>query len=139
MSVVPFPVLGSVIFGTVLHWAPYQKWTLRAWSHFRYWALPVLVRSLVGSHTRTGLYVCGPISGTGLCHFWYGPSLGPVPEVDSTRVVPFLVLGSDSSGTVIVRVPYQNWALCAWWVRLLVWVCGKTVHVLLLEAQLSDY
>ena len=47
MRVVPFPVLGYAISGTVI----------------------VRVR------TRTGLYVCGPISGTGLCHFLYGPSL----------------------------------------------------------------
>jgi hypothetical protein len=43
------------------------------WSHFRYRALPVLARSFLGSHTGTGIYVCGPISGTGLCQFRYGP------------------------------------------------------------------
>jgi hypothetical protein len=114
MRVVPFPVLGSASSGTVIVRVLHRIWTLCAWSHFRYWALPVLVRSLLGSHIRTGLYVRGPISGTGLCHFWHSPSLGPVPEVDFTCVVPFPVLGSASSGMVIVRVPYQNWTLCAW-------------------------
>ena len=47
MRVVPFLVLGSASSGTVI----------------------VRVR------TRAGLYVRGPISGTGLCHFLFGPSL----------------------------------------------------------------
>ena len=47
MHVVPFPVLGSASSGTVI----------------------------VRVHTRAGLYVCGPISDTGLCHFLYGLSL----------------------------------------------------------------
>ena len=52
------------------------------------------------------------ISGTGLCHFRYGHSLGPVPELDSMCVIPFPVLGSASSGMVVSRVPYRNWTLC---------------------------
>ena len=91
---VPFPELGCAIFGTVLHWAPYWKWTLCAWSHFRYQALPAPVLSLLGSRTRTGLYVRGPISGTGLCYFRYR----------------------------IHWAPYLNWTLCVWshfWYRAL--------------------
>ena len=64
--------------------------------------------------TGTGRDSFRTISGTGLCHFWYGHSLGPVPEVDSMRVVSFPVPGSSSSGTVVVGDPYQNWTLCAW-------------------------
>jgi hypothetical protein len=60
--------------------------------------MPFPVRSFTGPCTGTGLYARGPISGTGLCQFWYGRSLGPVPELDSMRVVPFLVPGSASSG-----------------------------------------
>jgi hypothetical protein len=56
---VPFPVLGYAISGTVIHWAPYRNWTLCAWSHFRYQALPVPVCSFLGSHTGTGIYVRG--------------------------------------------------------------------------------
>jgi hypothetical protein len=62
---VPFPVLGYAISGTVIHWALYQKWALCVWSYFRYGALPVPVQSFTGSRTETGLYVRGPISGTG--------------------------------------------------------------------------
>ncbi len=40
-------------------------------------------------------------------------SLGPVPELDSMRTVPFPVRGSASSGTVIHWAPYRNWTLCA--------------------------
>ena len=93
MRVVPFPVLGYANSGTVIVRVPYQNWTLCTWSHFRYWAMPFPVRSLLGSSTRTGLYVCGPIFGTGLCHFRYGHSLGPVPKLDSMCVVTFPVLG----------------------------------------------
>jgi hypothetical protein len=82
-------------------------------SHFCYWALPVPVRSFTGPRTGTGLYARGPISGTGLFQFRYGHSLGPVPELDSMRVVPFPVRGSASSGTVIHWAPYRNWTLCA--------------------------
>ena len=60
---VPFPVLGYAISGTVIHWAPYRNWTLCAWSHFRYRALPVPVWSFFGSRTRIGIHVRGPISG----------------------------------------------------------------------------
>ena len=35
--------------------------------------------------TETGLYARGPISGTGLCQYWYGHSLGSVPILDSMR------------------------------------------------------
>jgi hypothetical protein len=38
------------------------------------------------------------------------------------RMVSFPVQGSSSSGTVVVRVPYQNWTLCVWshfWYRAL--------------------
>jgi len=80
---VPFPVLGYAVSGTVIHWAPYRNWALCVWSHFRYGALPVPVLSFTGPHTETGLYVRGPISGTGLCQFRYGHSLGPVPILDS--------------------------------------------------------
>ena len=33
---------------------------------------PFPARSFTGPRTGTGLYACGPISGTGLCQFWYG-------------------------------------------------------------------
>ncbi len=84
-SIVPFLVLGSASSGTVICWSPYQNWTL---------------------------WLC-PISDTGLCQFRYGHSLGPIPELDSMRIVPIPVLGSASSGTVIRWTPYQNWTLCA--------------------------
>ena len=87
-SFVPFPVLG------VPFWVlgvPF--WTLCAWS-------------FLGSRTGTGIYVCGPISGTGLCQFQYGHFLGPVLELASMCVVPFPVPGSASSGMVIFWVLY---------------------------------
>ena len=82
---VPFPVRGSASSSTVIHWSPYRNWALCAWSHFRYGALPVPVRSFTGPRTETGLYTRGPISGTGLCQYWYGHSLGSVPILDSMR------------------------------------------------------
>ncbi len=85
MRMVPFPVRGSACSGTVIHWVPYRYWTLCAWSHFRYGALPVPVRSFTGSRTETGLNAHGPISGMGLCQFRYGHSLGPTPILDSMR------------------------------------------------------
>jgi hypothetical protein len=85
MRVVLFPVRGSASSGRVIHWAPYQNWALCAWSHFRYGALPVPVRSFTGPRTETGLYVHGPFFGTGLCQFRYGHSPGPVPKLDSMR------------------------------------------------------
>jgi hypothetical protein len=30
--VVPFPVLGYTIYGSVIHWAPYRNWTLFTWA-----------------------------------------------------------------------------------------------------------
>jgi hypothetical protein len=107
MRVVPFPVPGSASSGTVVFRVPYWNWTLYAWSHFRYRALPVPVRLCletvleldsmrvvpfpvssyaisgtvvfsVPSRTRTGLYARGPISSTGLCQFRCGCFLGPV-------------------------------------------------------------
>jgi hypothetical protein len=128
MRVVPFPVWGTAISGTVIHWAPYQKWALCTWSHFQYVALPVPVRSFTGPRTKTGLYTGCPISGTGLCQFRYGHSLGPIPKLGSICVVPFPVQDSASSGTVILWVPYRNWTLCpvgtpaGGFVGL--WVCG---------------
>ena len=84
---IPFPVLGYAISITFVHWAQYRSWTLCKWSHFRYRALPVPVRSLLGSCTRTGLYVRGPISGTG---------------------------GYAIFGTVIHWAPYRKWTRCTW-------------------------
>ncbi len=52
----------------------------------------------------TFLPIPWPMTGTGLYHFRYGPSQGPVPELDSMCVVPFPVLGYAISSTVIVRV-----------------------------------
>jgi hypothetical protein len=83
---VPFLVLGSASSGTVIRRAPYQNWTLCGWSHFRYRALPVPVRTFIRPGTGTGLYASDPISGTGLCQFRYGRLSGPVPELDSMRV-----------------------------------------------------
>ena len=76
--------------------------------------MPFLAQSFTRPHTGTGLYARGPISGTGLSQFRYGHFLGPVLELASMCVVPFLVPGSASSGTVIFRVPYWNWHLCVW-------------------------
>jgi hypothetical protein len=56
MRAVPFPVRGSASSGTVIHWAPYRNWTLCAWYHFRYGALPVPIWSFLWSRTRTKLY-----------------------------------------------------------------------------------
>ena len=72
MRVVPFPVPGSASSGTVGFRVLYQNWTFCAWSHFGYRALPAPVWLFLGSHTGTGLYACGPISGTRLCQFRYG-------------------------------------------------------------------
>ncbi len=55
-----------------------------------------------------------PISGTGLCQFKFGHSSGPVPELDSMQMVPFLAPGSASSGTVVHWARYRNWTLCKW-------------------------
>ena len=98
---VQFPVLGYAISGTgtVIHWAPYRNWAPCAWSHFRYGALPVPVGSFTGPRTETGLHE-------------HGHSLGPIPKLDSMRMVSFPVRGSASSGTVIHWAPYRNWTLC---------------------------
>ena len=64
------PILDSM--RVVIFRVPYWNWHLCVWSHFRYRALLVSVRSFLGSRTRTGIYVRGPISGTGLCQFRYG-------------------------------------------------------------------
>ena len=70
---IPFPVLGYAISGTVIHWAPYRNWTLCTWSHFQYRALPVPVRSILGSRTRTELYArwVWPLMG-----WWVGGLVG---------------------------------------------------------------
>ena len=81
------PTSGNFPFGTV---------PKLAICHYWYCAILVCTISITGR----------PISGTGLCHFRHGHSLGPVPELDSMRVVPFPVPGSASSGMVIFRVPY---------------------------------
>jgi hypothetical protein len=125
MRMVSFPVRGSTSSGTVIHWAPYRNWAPCAWCHFRYGALPVPVRSFTGPRTETGLHAHGPISGTRLCQFRYGHSLGPVPKLGSMRIVPFPVRGSSSSGTVI-PVPeldsmlggYNRWLVCGFVVSL---------------------
>ena len=123
MRAVPFPVWGSASSGMVIHWAPYRNWTLCACSHFRYRALPVQVRSYTGPRTETGLYAHGPISGTGLCQFRYGHSLGPVPKLDSMHVVPFPVLGSAIQGRSFTG-PRTKTGLYARWVHCW-WVCGS--------------
>jgi hypothetical protein len=63
--------------------------------------------------TGTGHDSFHPTSSTGLCHFRYGHSLSPVLGLDSMRVVPFLLPGSASSGTVVHWAPYWSWTLCA--------------------------
>jgi hypothetical protein len=93
---VPFPELGYAISGTVIHWAPYRNWTLCAWSHFRYRALPVPARSLLGSRTGTGLYALGPISGTAWAL--------PVPVR--------LFLGSRTGTGLYARGPISSTGLC---------------------------
>jgi hypothetical protein len=60
-------------------WYGTQTRNLPVLVHFRYWALPVPVRSFTGPRTGTGLYARGPISGTGLCQFRYGHSLQKKP------------------------------------------------------------
>ena len=69
----------------VTHLYHFRYWA----SHFRYWAMPF------------------PVHGHSL-------ALGPVPELDSMRMVPFRVPSPASSGTVFIMVPYWNWTLCAW-------------------------
>ena len=64
----------------------------------------VQYRNWQSAITGTGRVSFRTIFGTGLCHFRYGRSLGPIPELDSMRVVSFLVPGSSSSGMVVVRV-----------------------------------
>ena len=88
----------------VTHLYHFRDWA----THFWYWAMPFPEWSFTGPLTRTGLYARDLISGTGLCQFRYGCVLGPVPKLDSMRVVPFPVPGSASSGTVVFRVLYQN-------------------------------
>jgi hypothetical protein len=98
----PFPVTVP-ISSNVLFGGPFLKF-----SHF------VQSPNWQSAITGTGHDSFRPISGTGLCHFQYGHSLGPVPGLDSMRMVPFPVPGSASSGTVIHWAPYWNWTLCAW-------------------------
>ena len=78
----PFPVLAP-ISSTVLFWIPLPK-------KFPFGTVP-----------KRAICQYWSISGIGLCQFRYGHSLGPVPELDSMRAVPFPVRGSASSGTVI--------------------------------------
>ena len=98
----PFPVTAP-ISSTVLFWIPLLE-------------IFHLVRSpnWQSSITGTGCDSFCTNLGTGLCHFWYGHSLGPTPKLNSLRVVSFSVPGSSSSTTIVVKVPYQNWTLCAW-------------------------
>ena len=81
--------------------------------------MPFPVRSFIGPRTETGLHACGPISGTGLCQFRYGHLLGPVPKLDSMRVVPFPVRGSAILGRSFTG-PRTKTGLYARWVRPLV-------------------
>ena len=99
---VPFPVLAPIT-RTVLFWIPLKE-------------ILYLVRypNRQSAITGTARDSFRTISGTGLCHFRHGHSLGPVPKLGSMRVVPFPVWCSSSSGTVIHWAPYQNWALCTW-------------------------
>jgi hypothetical protein len=99
---VPFPVLAPIT-STVLFWIPLQE-------IFHLVRCPNRQSAITG----TGRDSFCTISGTGLCHFRYDHSLGPVPKLGSMRVVPFPGWGSASSGTVIHWAPYQNWTLCAW-------------------------
>ncbi len=99
----PFPVMSPTISGTV------SNSTASIPAIYQYWNKCDSIFPI----SYTGLCIC-PISSTGLCQFWYGHLLGPVPELDSMRLIPFLVLGSASSGTGIHWVPYRNWTLCAW-------------------------
>jgi hypothetical protein len=99
---VPFPVLAPIT-STVLFWIPLQE-------IFHLVRCPNRQSAITG----TGRDSFRTISGTGLCHFRYGHSLGAVPKLGSMRVVPFPELGYASSGTVIHWAPYQNWTLCAW-------------------------
>ena len=95
----PFPV-PAPITSTVLFWIP-----LKEIFHL------VLYPNRQSAITGNGCDSFHTISGTGLCHFWYGHSLGAVPKLGSMRMVPFPVRGSASSGTVIHWAPYQNWTL----------------------------
>jgi hypothetical protein len=88
----PFPVLAP-ISSTVLFWIP----LLEIFHLVRY---PNRQSAITG----TGRDSFCTISGTGLFQFRYGHCWGPVPELDSMRVVPLPVLGYAISGTVIVRV-----------------------------------
>jgi hypothetical protein len=86
--------------------------------HYWYWAWLICTISGTGR----------PISGTGLCHFQHGHSLGPVPELDSMRMVPFPVpgsaspvwsfLGSRTRTGIYVRGLGSAWplslSLCSW-------------------------
>jgi hypothetical protein len=121
----PFPVLAPIT-STVLFCIPFKE-------IFHLVRYPNWQSAITG----TGRDSFCTIFGTELCHFRYGHSLGPVPKLGSMRgshfryralpvpvrsftgprtatvcVVPFLVRGSASSGTVIHWAPYQNWALC---------------------------
>jgi hypothetical protein len=105
----PFPVMAP-ISSTVLLWIPLLEifHLVRyvpklAICHYWYWAWLICTISSTGR----------PISGTGLCHFRHGHSLGPVPELDSMRVVPFPVPGYAISGTVVFRVRME---LASMWV-----------------------
>ncbi len=95
----PFPVLVP-ISSNVLLGGPFLK-------NFHILQSPNWQSAITGTERDS---FC-PISGTGLCQFRYGCSSGPVPELDSMRMVPFPVPGSASSGTVVHRAPYRNWTL----------------------------
>ena len=98
----PFPVMAPIT-GTVLFWIPLKE-------IFHLVRYPNRQSAITG----TGRDSFCTISGTGLCLFRYGHSLGPIPKLGSMRMVPFPVRGSACSGTVIHWAPYRNWAPCAW-------------------------
>ena len=92
----PFPVM-TPISSTVLFWISLLK-------NFHLVRSPNWQPAITG----TGCDSFRTISSTGPCHFRYGNSLCPVPEVDSMCVVPFPVPGSAISGMVIHCAPYRK-------------------------------
>jgi hypothetical protein len=96
------------ISDTVIHWAPYRNWTLCVWSHFRYRALPVLVRSFIGSRTGTGIYVWS--------HFRYRALPVPVWSFLGSRTRIGINVRGPISGAFLIldEVRGISLYLCSW-------------------------
>ncbi len=103
------------IVGTIQNFLPSPNWQSAIMGTescmFLYWHCPILVQALI--HVITGPAL-SPFQyswchmGYKLCQSQYFHTQGPVPELHSEHTVPFLVISSASSGTVICKVPVRE-------------------------------